>query len=160
MSSEDAIRLEALKCQNLCCQCHLEETILRENGIADNSRSYLEREKLNYINQLKIKYAGCAICKFWDVNLIRFFDMDHLNPENKTEAVSRMVKDNKYTLDNLIKECNKCRVLCRHCHIIHTSKQKQNGVSFIKLPKINPIKIYPKTPIKLRPKTPIKLRLK
>lgn len=125
MSSEDAMRLEALKCQNLCCKCHLEETILREKGIAYNSRSYGEREKLQYINQLKMKYAGCAICKFWDVNLIRFFDMDHLNPEDKMECISRIVKDNQYTMDDLIKECNKCQMLCRSCHIIHTAKQKR-----------------------------------
>lgn len=125
LSSDDAMRLEALKCQNLCCKCHLEETILRESGITENSRSHLERQKLNYVNQLKIKQGGCIICKFWDPNLIRFFDMDHIDPKNKTKDLSRMIKDNQYTLNDVIKECDKCRILCKHCHWIHTHKQNE-----------------------------------
>ena len=74
MSSKSAVKLESIKCQNLCAKCHVEETIEREIGKANNSRSYHEREKLDYVNNLKNKFAGCSICKFWDPTLIRFFD--------------------------------------------------------------------------------------
>jgi hypothetical protein len=123
MSSKHAIKLESMKCQNLCAKCHLEETIDREIGITYNSRSHLEREKLEYVNQHKINNLGCAICKIWNSNLTRFFDLDHIDPSNKRESVSRMIKDSQFTLRDVIDECKKCRVLCRHCHIIHTSKQ-------------------------------------
>jgi hypothetical protein len=122
MSSKHAIKLESLKCQNLCIKCHLEETINREKGVKYNSRSKSEREKLEYVNQIKINNLGCSICKFWKPDLLRFFDFDHMDPKIKIDSISRIVKDNKYTIDDLIEETNKCRVLCKNCHIIHTLK--------------------------------------
>lgn len=124
MSSKNAIQLEALKCQHLCGKCHIEETIDREIGTPYNSKSLLERQKLEYINSIKVNNKGCSICKYWDPNLIRFFELDHIDPKLKIEHISRMIKDNKYSIDDLIIEANKCRVLCQHCHRIHTDKQR------------------------------------
>ena len=39
-----------------------------------------------------------------------------------------MCKYADYSLDDLIKECSKCRVLCKHCHKIHTNKQAKEGL--------------------------------
>lgn len=35
--------------------------------------------------------------------------------------------------NDIIKECEKCRVLCKHCHAIHTRKQRKQGLF---LPKV------------------------
>jgi len=92
-----------------------------------NSKSHFERKKLAYVNQIKINNLGCSICKYWDPNLIRFFDLDHINPTDKEECLSRMIKDKEYSMEDVIEECKKCRVLCRHCHIIHTDIQSKKG---------------------------------
>jgi hypothetical protein len=125
MSSESAVKLESLKCQHLCMKCHLQETIDREIGTPYNSKSYAEREKLEYVNKIKEENLGCSICGYWNPNLIRFFDLDHIVPENKIKEVARIVKDNSYSMQDLIDECKKCRVLCRDCHRIHTIKQRR-----------------------------------
>lgn len=122
MSSKETINSEAKKCQNLCARCHVKETILREKGIAYNSRSHSERLKLEYVNELK--RHGCEICKYSDPNFMRFFDMDHIDKQTKIKEISRMIKDNNYSIEDVIDECKKCRVLCRHCHIIHTAQQR------------------------------------
>ena len=123
LSSRKAMQLEALKCQHLCCRCHLEETIRREIGKPWNDRSHAEREKLTLATETKIKIGGCNICGYWNPELIRFFDFDHINPEEKRECIARMIKDKQYTVLDLTNEMAKCRLLCRHCHRIHTVKQ-------------------------------------
>lgn len=126
MSSAKAVRLEALKCQHVCAKCHLLETIRRETGLVENSRSHSERKKLAYV--IKLKRNGCSLCSYINHNIPRYFDMDHIDPKTKTKEISRMVKDNSYTMEQLIEECGKCRILCKHCHIIHTSKQRYDKI--------------------------------
>lgn len=125
LSSEAAIKLEAEKCQLLCARCHVEETVARETGLEDKCRSKAERNKFSYTNKLKVK--GCETCGYVNIKLLRFFHFDHIDPKQKTECVSRMVKDNKYSQSELEKEIAKCRILCGHCHIIHTRNQRSNG---------------------------------
>lgn len=126
MSSESAMRFEAEKCWHLCSMCHLEETIRRERGTEEKARSKLERQKLVYVNN--IKRAGCSVCSFYQEGLERFLHFDHIDPRMKTSEISRMTKDNNYTYTQLTEECNKCRVLCKFCHMIHTAHQRKMGV--------------------------------
>lgn len=74
-----------------------------------------------------IKSEGCSVCGFSDINLLCYFEMDHIDPNQKKECISIMVNDD-YTLDDVIEECKKCRVLCRSCHRIHTDEQRQQGI--------------------------------
>ena len=39
-----------------------------------------------------------------------------------------MTKDKNYTMQDVIDEVAKCRVLCLHCHIIHTRNQRKEGI--------------------------------
>lgn len=126
LSSEHSMRLESLKCQLLCERCHLIETIARENGIAYNSRSKVERLKLEYATPQKLK--GCEVCGYKNVDIPWYFHFDHIDPSDKVKEIARMIKDNKYTLEELKKEITKCRVLCSHCHAIHTRKQRESGI--------------------------------
>jgi len=126
MSSESAIRLEARKTQLLCATCHLIITIERENGIAYNSRSHLERQKLEYL--LVFKNKGCSICDYVNTECPRLFHFDHLDPADKLKDIGRMTKDNKYTFEQLKEEVAKCQVICLHCHILHTREQRYKGI--------------------------------
>ncbi len=118
------IENESKKCQHLCCKCHIIVTKERELNV--ENRNLITKTKRRYVD--KIKENGCSECGFKDVALLRFFDMDHLNPEDKIDCVSHMVLFTEYTLEDVTQECKKCRVLCKHCHIIHTSNQIKNQI--------------------------------
>lgn len=120
--SESSMRLESLKCQLLCARCHVMETMRREGDVC--SQPYNER--LDYTNKLKLQ--GCEICKYTNPDLPKFFDFDHVDPTTKIDKITNMVRNNKYTFDELITEISKCRILCRHCHLIHTKKQIDSGI--------------------------------
>lgn len=126
MHGEHTMILEAAKCQHLCLKCHILTTIERENG--DSAKSSKKSEKLNYVNKLKMK--GCSMCGFNDPTLPRFMHIDHLDPKNKTMGVSEMVNYHSFSLDDVINECKDdvSRVMCGHCHIIHTHNQRKQGI--------------------------------
>lgn len=114
------IRKESKKCQHLCSKCHVEETISREKG--NNRYSILTQSKRSYVNGLKLK--GCSSCGYVNSEILRFFEFDHLNPELKIDNIATMVNSEEYSLDDIISECVKCRVLCKHCHVINTKRQR------------------------------------
>ena len=122
--SEGMIRLESLKCQLLCAKCHVETTIEREKGLSE--KAGLVKKKFDYINSLKIK--GCSVCKYKNADLLRVFHMDHIIPNEKKCCVSQMIRNNTYSMDDVINECDKCRVLCYFCHVIHTRNQINQGM--------------------------------
>jgi len=120
--SEQAIKLEVKKCQLLCVKCHLIVTIKREIG--NSKKSGLALQKQNYIDNLKISNQGCTLCKNWDSNLLRYYDFDHIDPLLKIIDIAEMVRSTSYSLEMVVDECKKCRILCRHCHRIHSDKQR------------------------------------
>lgn len=115
---------ESRKCQLINKMCHLDITVDRaiENGENHNLMERKSQErKFDYVNNLK--RDGCVICGFNDHSIPRVFHMDHLDRVTKTCIISGMIKNNKYTLQDVIDECKKCRPLCVNCHSIHTKKQ-------------------------------------
>ena len=118
--SEREMRREGKKCQNDCCMCHIEDTISRESG--NYKRPDPEIIKKEYVDNLK-KECGCGVCGYKTNDLFRFLEFDHLDPKNKIAAIAEMVKSNNYNLEDIIEEIKKCRIICRHCHKIHTHKQ-------------------------------------
>lgn len=124
MNNEKEMRKEAKKCQILDCKCHIKVTISRELGIKCFTSN--RRQKVEYVNNIKKK--GCLICGFFEEEIIRFIEMDHINPDIKTDCLSHMVLYDNYSLKDVIDECKKCRPLCRFCHRIHSSWQIENGI--------------------------------
>lgn len=123
--SDTAKRLESKKCQLTCLECHMIETDDRSNALRNNQPLKLNM-KQEYVNTLKL--AGCSSCGYKNDKLLRFFHMDHLHPETKRAHVSTMARTNSYTFEETVEECEDCRVLCGHCHIIHTRNQIQEGM--------------------------------
>jgi len=129
LTSFSAKKLESMKCQHLCSKCHLEETIRRQVVNTEISPfKKLSLDKKAYINNLKIE--GCSSCGYINVDLLRFFEFDHINSDEKIMPVSQMVYRFDYSLENIIEECKKCRILCRFCHNIKTVFEK-NGIKYI-----------------------------
>lgn len=137
LSSSAMIEREAKKCQLICVECHLNVTISREKGslIGGSTSSISSKEKQAFVQSLKD--AGCSLCQRKCDGNYRFFDMDHIDPMTKMEIISHMTRDKQFTLDDVIKECAKTRVLCKFCHRVHTKKQRQDGTLANKRRKID-----------------------
>lgn len=126
MCSDKSMRLEANKCQLLCGKCHLIETIKREKGKTYHAPLILK--KLQHANKLKEK--GCCLCNYTNNDLPRFFHFDHLDPTNKIDKICNIVGKSKYNFNDLLLEINKCRILCQHCHALHTRQQVSKGIIY------------------------------
>jgi hypothetical protein len=125
--SEHGMGVESLKCQLICAECHVSETISRMDDSIIREVTPLMREKMDYVNKLKL--SGCSCCGYRNDELLRAFDLDHINPLEKINGVSQMIWDSRYSLQNVIDECVECRVLCKFCHRIHTSNQVKEKVA-------------------------------
>jgi len=79
------------------------------------------RSKKEYL----IKYLGgkCTICGF--MGCPASFDFHHKNPEKKKFAVSSQC--GSFTLNRLIKEAEKCILLCANCHRELHYAEKDDG---------------------------------
>ena len=121
-SSKKAMESEMPKCQVLCAFCHLIVTIDREIGLS--YKTPLRKKKLKYIKNLKDK--GCVECGYINIDLPRFFHMDHLIPLEKTKGVAEMTMDDNFSFEEVVGECKKCRVLCNFCHTIHSRNQRKD----------------------------------
>lgn len=121
---ESALRAEVLKCQLVCVKCHVSETIRRERGNLYKTPPMIK--KIEYANSKKME--GCENCGYKKEDLLRFFEFDHIDPTTKICKISTMVHSYLYKMEDLINEIFKCRILCAHCHIMHTIKQRENGI--------------------------------
>lgn len=131
MRCESEMRFEASKCQLLCGKCHVTETIRRENGVIYRPPAQLE--KITYINELK--KGGCVLCHYVNSELPRFFHFDHIDPSTKIDHISVMMLYGKYSINHLINEVKKCRIICLHCHMLHTKNQWNDNVYHTKTDK-------------------------
>jgi hypothetical protein len=109
---------EIKKTQLLCVLCHIDVSIERELGCSKINGE--RKRKGDHVRKLKEK--GCSSCGYKN-DCSRHFDMDHTDLSQKILDVGDMVNDCKYTLKDVVDECLKCRVLCKHCHRINTNKQ-------------------------------------
>ena len=73
--------------------------------------------------QLKqfVKGADAILCMLFD----------HIDASQKKYYIGEMIRNKSIFLEELIEECKKCRILCRACHKIRTSKQIQENYSSI-----------------------------
>jgi hypothetical protein len=128
MSSKKAMLKEAKKCQLVCAKCHLRYTIGRRK---ENTKTPSANQitKKAYMDKLRIESGGCEFCGFFEEGFLEYLEFDHLDNVEKIEDIARMITDPNYTLEMLIDEFGKCRILCRHCHIIRTYEQR--SFSFI-----------------------------
>lgn len=69
------------------------------------------REKQSKANTLK-QESGCSLC---GENHIACLDFHHINPSDKVRGISQMITSS-YSWDTILKEIEKCVVLCSNCH--------------------------------------------
>lgn len=68
---------------------------------------------MEYVNEYKVK-IGCKECGYnKKPNLLHFH---HIDPKTKIDNIGDMIKDDK-NFQNIVKEIDKCELLCSDCHI-------------------------------------------
>lgn len=122
MGSEKDMREEAKITQILCVECHIRVGVER----AGPGSKKLDEEKLRMITEFRRR--GCECCGWYDENLLRFLECDHIDPVTKIDTISNMLQRSNYTREQLAAEIIKCRILCRACHRIRTWEQFREKV--------------------------------
>ena len=92
--------------------------ISKEQKHANSKRGIVKRQEL--VNNIKVE-KGCKVCGERDVNKLLFHhpNMDKLNDIKHLKC---------YSKETLLKEIEKCIVLCRKCHcMIHLNKENRKG---------------------------------
>ena len=111
--------------QTVCKECNRKRSkqYYKENT-NDHKEKVKEKNKIisKKLNDLIINYLlenPCIDCGEKDIRTLQF---DHIDPNNKTNNVSDLVR-NKVKEDTILKEISKCEVRCANCHSKRTSKQ-------------------------------------
>ena len=79
-----------------------------------NSRR--KRELAEFVVTLKQK--PCVDCGVMYPPFV--MDFDHRNEKHKVDNVSRMISFHMYSRENILKEIEKCDLVCSNCHRIRT----------------------------------------
>lgn len=105
----ETLKVEAEKCDVLCANCH---TLYHYKGQSD---------KAIHASRLKIKLFAhlgqfdCQACGYTNPVSLCFH---HLRDKlfKISQAINRV---ESYSIDDIYKEVEKCKVLCNNCHLIH-----------------------------------------
>lgn len=78
------------------------------------------------------KAGGCERCGFQAEDPCQL-DLDHIDPLSKkvTQAGHRMSPSSMmgYSIDAIVEELSKCRVLCKNCHSLHTHQTRSERLA-------------------------------
>jgi L-lysine 2,3-aminomutase len=102
------------------------------NGSQPKVKQYLspavrKEERREWLIDQKVARIHCMDCyKKVERNNTFVFDYDHRDPEQKTEAISKML--HQWTTDRLLHEMDKCDLICANCHRVRTNAQQKSGV--------------------------------
>ena len=110
--------------QSYCRACH--KKYLKKH-YEENSKYYKNKARVHtkryqkkarqVIYEFKLGNP-CVQCGEGDPRVLEF---NHVDPSNKSHNVAEMVKAG-YSVTSILKEVEKCEVLCANCHRIQTSK--------------------------------------
>ena len=101
--SINAIKKEIEKCEIICSNCHRLKHI---KGVKTNG------EKCKFVDAIKSK-SCCVDC---GINKQQCLDFHHIDEKTKVQGIGFMIRDKKYSLEELKNEINKCVVVCSNCH--------------------------------------------
>jgi hypothetical protein len=73
-----------------------------------------------HVDQIKMN-KGCVRCGYNEHPIALHFN--HIHPCTKDKTVSKLVQ--KGALATVLREIEKCEILCANCHAIHTFANKQ-----------------------------------
>lgn len=111
--------------QKICKKCH---SLYRKQHYIHNKNKYIEKalrwnkKQANILSDFLFNYLSqskCIDCGESDIIVLEF---DHRN--NKTLSIAEMYQ-NRYALETIREEINKCDVRCANCHRRKTAKNSK-----------------------------------
>ena len=109
-----------------CGRIYRREHYTRNRGYyllkARDARLVVDARLLALITQY-LETHPCVDCGETDVTVLQF---DHIDPESKTDAISRLVR-RRMPWDSILSEIQKCAVRCGNCHRRRTLLQRRSG---------------------------------
>lgn len=114
-SKPDGLQSSCKKCRVTYNKAHYEKTKHKHKESRAESR-----ERLRHRNRQKmLEYLEGKVCEQCGFSDIRALEFDHLTPGTKKNGVSALMS---FGWSTVLKEIQKCRILCANCHRIHTSE--------------------------------------
>jgi hypothetical protein len=105
------------------CQRKVSKVHYAANRESHKSRVITNRNQRARRNrELYIALKGELRCSRCPENHIAVLDFHHTDPKDKDRAVSNMMYD--WSFEAILKEMNKCEVLCSNCHRKHHYEEK------------------------------------
>jgi len=102
------VEKEIKKCELLCCNCHI-ELHCNQNPI-DKRMSELKKDLLKYKNVYHCQSCGYGTDNFSSL------DFHHRSLLEKSFEITKETFRRKLILPYIIKELEKCEILCKNCH--------------------------------------------
>lgn len=120
-------RIRVWKHCQLCLDCYRVPQIQNE--------IWHMRYMLNHYYSVK-GMVWCEMCHTSIIDrtsacVIRSFEADHKEPNDKFMSVGTMIRQG-YTFTEILKELEKCRLLCFQCHDVVTWTQQKTGILHLK----------------------------
>lgn len=119
--SNERTGLRAAYCKE--CQRKVSRSHYAANRERHKSRVIKNRiERANLNRKLYLELKGELKCNRCPENHIAVLDFHHKDPKQKDQMISSMLYD--WTFDAILKEIDKCEVLCANCHRKHHYEEK------------------------------------
>ena len=124
-TNEKDIMAEIAKCHIVCAYCHQIRTVTSRPRKTEPCVTVKKRE--DYIIAYKLALLNCKSCTRPITMQNHFaFDMHHVNKAEKIMNIAAMkTKSKRFPLEMLQKELEKCEMLCKNCHEVHTREERK-----------------------------------
>ena len=123
----------------ICTKCGIEKPLSEFNFRSKKNGTYrsecktchssymkqIYKQKKDQVIDLKTELK-CAKCGYNEYGVA--LDFHHLDPTQKDMTVARMMS-NKYRVDAVMKEIEKCVCLCANCHRVFHFLEHEQGIT-------------------------------
>lgn len=93
---------EINKCECLCSNCH------RKHHHKEFKSIFW---KIKYVQDIKSNSKCDCGESYWAC-----LDFHHIKSEDKILGIGEMIRNKMYSIEDIIKEISKCRIMCSNCH--------------------------------------------
>jgi hypothetical protein len=111
------------------------DPVVRKEKQAGYSKAYYEKNKKEVIQKINAKkkahkgwfaeFKATKSCTICGESRPATLDFHHTDPKKTNKKVHKLVSDG-HTKIRLLKEIEKCVVLCSNCHRVHHEEERKN----------------------------------
>jgi len=111
---------------SICRYCQREYKLKWYHDNYPKKKDHFNNRKKETAKKLQnkiIEYLSDKKCITCSENDIVTFEFDHINPKEKVLEISKMIASG-YSWESVLKEIEKCNILCANCHRKKTAHQQ------------------------------------